>query len=335
MAASISHFAPFSSSRGFSPSSSSSPLLLSYLLTRSVQFHSNHIPRSFGIGHAGNRRYGPVLVRAMASSFGSRLEETVKKTVDENPVVVYSKTWCSYSSEVKSLFKRLGVEPFVIELDEMGEYSSFSILHLYCSNSIEPLLDSIVISKITLYEESTGWMIPSWHREVKGEGLKIGAFEFSLGFMEGVEMEDVRKCVFVKEVSYGDNVFSRFKERREQNVRRERMRDSWVPCMSLRVQPFVGTNWRLTTHDGGNAHQSKLVLGATKTDRRLLRSAKAWDLVLVVDQPFDGGGILCMFKNFSSLSGPQGPQLQKVLERLTGQHTVPNVFIGKKCLYLL
>lgn len=97
MAASISHFAPFSSSRGFSPSSSSSsPLLLSYLLTRSVQFHSNHIPRSFGIGHAGNRRYGPVLVRAMASSFGSRLEETVKKTVEENPVVVYSKTWCSW-----------------------------------------------------------------------------------------------------------------------------------------------------------------------------------------------------------------------------------------------
>ena len=28
--------------------------------------------------------------------------------------------------------------------------------------------------------------------------------------------------------------------------------------------------------------------------------------------------------------GPQGPQLQKVLERLTGQHTVPNVFTGGK-----
>ncbi|GMP81544.1 hypothetical protein CsSME_00036214 [Camellia sinensis var. sinensis] len=26
-------------------------------------------------------------------------------------------------------------------------------------------------------------------------------------------------------------------------------------------------------------------------------------------------------------TGPQGPQMQKVLERLTGQHTVPNVFI--------
>lgn len=38
-------------------------------------------------------------------------------------------------------------------------------------------------------------MIPSWHREVKGEGLKIGAFVFSLGFVEGVEMEDVWKCV--------------------------------------------------------------------------------------------------------------------------------------------
>lgn len=56
----------------------------------------------------------------MASSFGSRLEESVKKTVDENPVVVYSKSWCSYSSEVKILFKKLGVEPLVIELDELG-----------------------------------------------------------------------------------------------------------------------------------------------------------------------------------------------------------------------
>ncbi|XP_058094997.1 monothiol glutaredoxin-S10 [Magnolia sinica] len=61
-----------------------------------------------------------VAVRSMASSFGSRLEETVKRTVSENPVVIYSKTWCSYSLEVKSLFKRLGVEPLVIELDEMG-----------------------------------------------------------------------------------------------------------------------------------------------------------------------------------------------------------------------
>ncbi|CAK9328603.1 unnamed protein product [Citrullus colocynthis] len=55
-----------------------------------------------------------------SSSFGSRLEESVKTTITQNPVVVYSKTWCSYSSEVKALFKRLGVQPLVIELDELG-----------------------------------------------------------------------------------------------------------------------------------------------------------------------------------------------------------------------
>lgn len=30
-----------------------------------------------------------------SSSFGSRMEESIKKTVTENTVVVYSKTWCS------------------------------------------------------------------------------------------------------------------------------------------------------------------------------------------------------------------------------------------------
>jgi hypothetical protein len=29
------------------------------------------------------------------SSFGSRMEESVKKTVADNPVVIYSKSWCS------------------------------------------------------------------------------------------------------------------------------------------------------------------------------------------------------------------------------------------------
>ncbi|KAK7279471.1 hypothetical protein RJT34_24524 [Clitoria ternatea] len=63
----------------------------------------------------------PTCVRASSSpSFGSRLEDTIKNTVSHNPVVVYSKTWCSYSSEVKSLFKKLGVDPLVFELDEMG-----------------------------------------------------------------------------------------------------------------------------------------------------------------------------------------------------------------------
>ncbi|KAG2585849.1 monothiol glutaredoxin-S10-like [Panicum virgatum] len=54
------------------------------------------------------------------SSFGSRMEESVKKTVADNPVVIYSKSWCSYSMEVKALFKRIGVQPHVIELDHLG-----------------------------------------------------------------------------------------------------------------------------------------------------------------------------------------------------------------------
>lgn len=35
------------------------------------------------------------------------------------------------------------------------------------------------------------------------------------------------------------------------------------------------------------------------------------------------------YQRVLSFSGAQGPQVQKLLERLTGQHTVPNVFIGK------
>ncbi|KAB2057054.1 Glutaredoxin-C5, chloroplastic -like protein [Gossypium arboreum] len=62
----------------------------------------------------------PMSIRGMASSFGSLQDDSVTKTVADNPVVVYSKSWCPFSSEVKSLFKKLGVEPLVIELDELG-----------------------------------------------------------------------------------------------------------------------------------------------------------------------------------------------------------------------
>ncbi|KAL6662042.1 hypothetical protein ACP70R_001426 [Stipagrostis hirtigluma subsp. patula] len=73
------------------------------------------------------RRARAVVARASSSSssspdssFGSRMEESVKRTVADNPVVIYSKSWCSYSMEVKALFKRIGVEPHVIELDHLG-----------------------------------------------------------------------------------------------------------------------------------------------------------------------------------------------------------------------
>ncbi|XP_010495920.1 PREDICTED: monothiol glutaredoxin-S12, chloroplastic [Camelina sativa] len=81
-------------------------------------------PTVIGIASWPPLRSSSSSVRAMSSSSSSPLEETVKKTVAENPVVVYSKSWCSYSSEVKSLFKSLQVEPLVVELDELGSEGS-------------------------------------------------------------------------------------------------------------------------------------------------------------------------------------------------------------------
>ncbi|XP_050206698.1 monothiol glutaredoxin-S10 [Mercurialis annua] len=91
------------------------------LSTSCCPFNNNILKPATILGVNGSRKHRPLIsIRAMSSSFGSRLEESVKKTVSENPVVVYSKSWCSYSSEVKVLFKKLGVEPLVIELDELG-----------------------------------------------------------------------------------------------------------------------------------------------------------------------------------------------------------------------
>ncbi|GMN50397.1 hypothetical protein TIFTF001_019557 [Ficus carica] len=110
----------------FSSVSLSSTRILSSVTKSSfcaIPFNNSFTPSNCSsglLGVHGSRRCRPISVQAMTSSFGSRLEETIKKTITENPVVVYSKTWCSYSSEVKSLFRKLGLEPFVIELDEMG-----------------------------------------------------------------------------------------------------------------------------------------------------------------------------------------------------------------------
>ncbi|KAL6900621.1 hypothetical protein ACP4OV_005297 [Aristida adscensionis] len=84
-------------------------------------------PRALPLSLAA-RRAGAFAARAASSSsspspdssFGSRMEESVRRTVADNPVVIYSKSWCSYCMEVKALFKRIGVQPHVIELDHMG-----------------------------------------------------------------------------------------------------------------------------------------------------------------------------------------------------------------------
>ncbi|KAL7126760.1 hypothetical protein ABFS83_14G208600 [Erythranthe nasuta] len=96
-------------------------------LVPSVSPSHNYIPaysngRKFApCCRIGSRNEGLVEIRATCpATFGARLRESVMNTVGGNPVVVYSKTWCSYSLLVKSLFERLGVEPLVIELDQLG-----------------------------------------------------------------------------------------------------------------------------------------------------------------------------------------------------------------------
>ncbi|XP_059660211.1 glutaredoxin-C5, chloroplastic [Cornus florida] len=91
-------------------------------LPNSFIFSNNNLIfiRSSRLAVHGPRKLGPTRIRPMSASFGSRLEDSVKKTINDNPVVVYSKTWCSYSSEVKTLFNRLGVQPLIVELDQLG-----------------------------------------------------------------------------------------------------------------------------------------------------------------------------------------------------------------------
>ncbi|KAL8139015.1 hypothetical protein V2J09_005016 [Rumex salicifolius] len=118
---------PFPSSRNALFYTSSSFRSFNFRSIQASPNICNSIPSNFAI-HGGNRgdkrrSVGPRSTCSPSSSsasFGSRMEESFKKKISENLVVVYSKTWCSYCSEVKSLFKRLGIDPLVIELDELG-----------------------------------------------------------------------------------------------------------------------------------------------------------------------------------------------------------------------
>ncbi|PRW61185.1 Glutaredoxin family isoform 1 [Chlorella sorokiniana] len=63
--------------------------------------------------------------RAMGAAASSEADFTamVQQKNADNPVMVYSKTYCPYCSEVKSLFERLGVNAKVVELDELADGS--------------------------------------------------------------------------------------------------------------------------------------------------------------------------------------------------------------------
>lgn len=62
-----------------------------------------------------------VIVRCMSEQSESVLEDMICSKNSENAVVVYSKSWCPYCGRVKSLFRELGVEFLLIELDNLVE----------------------------------------------------------------------------------------------------------------------------------------------------------------------------------------------------------------------
>eukprot|EP00890_Picochlorum_soloecismus_P004977 jgi/Picsp_1/5480/NSC_02839-R1_glutaredoxin type i len=87
---------------------------LSSLCSQPVQlrsvFQPSHIPRSA----ISSKRW--VQVKASGGS-----ADLVKSKNQENPVMVYSKTYCPYCSQVKSLFTKLNVPAKVVELDQLED----------------------------------------------------------------------------------------------------------------------------------------------------------------------------------------------------------------------
>jgi len=45
----------------------------------------------------------------------------VSNIIQGNKVALFSKTYCGYCARVKSLFKKIGVSPYIVELDERGD----------------------------------------------------------------------------------------------------------------------------------------------------------------------------------------------------------------------
>lgn len=67
------------------------------------------------------RRPSSVSVRAMSSGSDADLVAMINGKNAENKVMVYSKTYCPYCTEVKGLFEKMGVSAKVVELDELAD----------------------------------------------------------------------------------------------------------------------------------------------------------------------------------------------------------------------
>jgi glutaredoxin 3 len=53
------------------------------------------------------------------------VSQEIAATLSAHKVVVYSKTYCPYCDKAKAAFKRVGVAPHVVELDERPDGGAF------------------------------------------------------------------------------------------------------------------------------------------------------------------------------------------------------------------
>jgi glutaredoxin 3 len=56
----------------------------------------------------------------------SATKTKVQSIIDENPVAVFSKSYCPYCKAAKQLLSESGAKFYAIELDQVGEYLSLS-----------------------------------------------------------------------------------------------------------------------------------------------------------------------------------------------------------------
>jgi glutaredoxin len=49
----------------------------------------------------------------------------VQSIIDENPVAVFSKSYCPYCNQAKKLLSESGAKFYAIELDQVGMYSHY------------------------------------------------------------------------------------------------------------------------------------------------------------------------------------------------------------------
>jgi glutaredoxin 3 len=67
----------------------------------------------------------------------SATKTKVQSIIDENPVAVFSKSYCPYCRQAKELLSQSGAKFYAIELDQVGTYTSESELSRTTSSTIE------------------------------------------------------------------------------------------------------------------------------------------------------------------------------------------------------